>query len=639
MVSLYDEKQLILEEPLQHVWNDMQNKLTSGCNKQQLLRYADAFVPWLKNYDKIYMKRSDGSIMEANELSAMVNSNSSKYVIASGVSLILASNENLQSYIDTLKPELCELWRKVLLFGYISHEKAKEILGIKNDLFNTNSSYYYFSSTTWNKREYGWFVTSRMRSSKMEYGYRKYDDFITVNNAVRGIFFPCFFPELKVPDLSCETLPEGQWHTIEFETESQSSFNLFSGLFKQGALPMKKKGITTADIKRADKKVGLTEFFPNDHNEYREHLRAYNYMSVLGIYEHQKPIYMAKKVMSYPDTLLNIFKNFDKFNHYLPQLLYPHIKGLRQNQIQWGNHDQLCHYMLQWLKDHPNNWVKITEIYLRIVELGSDGTKSINTAMVYNPNEEQNTTEIINLYTNKGIGADSYAREFGYNGLKAFGFILASLGIAEIAMPKHPTAISSTSQTSDNTLQQKDNSPFAPLEYIRLTPLGNYALGLTKHYDAPELKQEAYFELDPERLIIRSLQDPNPYEQLLRDTATPISRGRFQTSALSFLSNCYSREDVEGKINVFKQFIANELPPLWEQFFQSLLQHCHPLQEDTTSYKHYTLQPDNRDLINLITTDPVLRQLAIRAEGYRILVKTEDLRKFVNQLKKHGYLL
>ena len=406
---------------------------------------------------------------------------------------------------------------------------------------------------------------------------------------------------------------------------------------------MKKKGITIADIKRADKKLGLTEFFPDDHNEYREHMRAYFYMSVLGIYEYQKSTYMAKKVMSYPDTLLNIFRNFDKFNHYLPQLLYPHIKGLRQNQTQWGHHDQLCHYMLQWLKDHPYNWVKIAEIYLRIVELGSDGTKNIYTAMVYNPSEEQNTAEITNLYTNKGIGADIYAREFGYNGLKAFGFMLASLGIAEIALqepsPESPMALPSASQPTDKTLQQKDNSPFAPLEYIRLTPLGYYALGLTNQYDAPELKQEVYFELDPERLIIRSLQDPNPYEQLLRDTAIPISRGRFQTSALSFLNNCFSREDVEGKINIFKQFIANELPPLWEEFFQSLLQHCHPLQEDTTTYKHYTLQPDNRNLINLITTDPVLRQLAIRAEGYRILVKTEDLRKFINQLKKHGYLL
>ena len=63
------------------------------------------------------------------------------------------------------------------------------------------------------------------------------------------------------------------------------------------------------------------------------------------------------------------------------------------------------------------------------------------------------------------------------------------------------------------------------------------------------------------------------------------------------------------------------------------------MQEDSTAYRHYTIDPENRELQQLITNDPVLRQLVIRAEGYRILVKLDDIRKFENQLKKHGYLL
>ena len=96
---------------------------------------------------------------------------------------------------------------------------------------------------------------------------------------------------------------------------------------------------------------------------------------------------------------------------------------------------------------------------------------------------------------------------------------------------------------------------------------------------------------------------------------------------------------MESKIKIFQQFISSDLPPLWKQFFQSLLQHCNPLQEDRTSYKHYTLDAQNRDLVQLVTTDPSLRQLIVRAEGYRILVKQDDIKKFEIQLKKHGYLL
>lgn len=623
-MKLHDKNNLVLDEPIQQKWRDLKNKLEINCNMQQLQYYTETFIPWLGKKNKTLKKSHSGKIIEAEELKAMMRDNASKYAMSNGIAFILASKSNLQRYIDSLKPEMCELWRTVLLNGYVSHNNAKEILGIKDNLFDEKYSYYYYSnSISWKKDECKWFNTTHLHSSnKREYGYRSYEDYITVNNTIRGIFFPAFFPELQQPDQGLETLPEGQWRVIDFETESISAFNLFVGLFKQGELPMKKKGVTAADIKRVNKKLALTEFFPDDHNEYREYLRAYNYLGILSLNEHLKSTYKAKKQLSYPDTLLDLFKNFDKFNQYLPALLYPHIKGLRMNQTQWGHHSKLCKHMMEWLKYHPNNWISINEIYKRIVELGSDGSTNIYTALVYNPNEEQNTSQISNLYSSKEIDANSYAREFGYTGLQSFAFILASFGMTEIAVG-----------TDDKT------SPFDMLEYVRLTPLGQYALGVTKEYEPPVIQQEAYFELDPERLIIRSLQDPNPYEQLLRDTAMPISRGRFQTSALSFLTNCRSRSDVEGKISIFKQFIASELPPLWEQFFQSLLQHCNPLQQDNNSYRHYTLQPDNRDLIHLITTDPVLRQIAIRAEGYRILVMHENLQKFETQLKKHGYLL
>lgn len=656
--SLYEENHLLLEEPSKHDWNAMQNQLNSSYNKDQMLRFASTFIPWLGKYSKIYKQNQNGNIREAKELNEMVKNTSSKYVITQGVTLILASTANLQQYIESMKPGLRILWHEVLLYRYVSHDRAKQILGSKGNLFESNYSYYYYSSSiTWNKREYGWFITKHLHSrKKLDYGYSTFEDYITVSNNIRGIFFPLFFPELKHSDFGQHTLPESEWRTIDLETESYSAFTLFSGLFKQGELPMKKKGITNADMKRADKKLALTELFPDDKNEYRQYLRAYNYMGVLGLNEHLKSVYKAKKKLSYPDTLLDLFKNFDKLNHYLPQLLYPHIKGLRQNQTQWGRHDKLCQHLMEWLKEHPDSWVALSDVYLKIVELGSNGNNDIYTALVYSPSDEQGNADINNLYTLKGISADDYAREFGITGLQAFASILASIGMAEVAIKDHTPDSSRREEEGSHSQAQKQAhelytplptaggtgggvSPFDGIEYLRLTALGRYALGVTTNYEIPKIEQEIYFELDPERLIIRSLKDPNPYEQLLRDTAIPISRGRFQTSALSFLTNCHSREDVEGKINIFQQFIANQLPPLWEQFFQSLLQHCNPLKEDNTAYKHYTLSPDNRDLIQLITSDNVLRQLAIRAEGYRILVKNEDMRKFETQLKKHGYLL
>lgn len=633
LTKIFDSKTLVLEEPQKKERQAMETLLSTNCNKQQLERYVKALTVWLGKYDNIQKKDTEGKTREAKELAEMTKNNASKYATAQGLALILGSKANMQKYVDNMKPALRNLWRHILLNGYVSHEEAKDILGIKGDLYSTSYSYYYYSTDNWNKPEYNWWIKSHMHSANTKsYGYRSYEDFISVQSTIRGIFFKHFFPEL-LKDNSTKTLPEGNWRTVNLETESYSAFNLFSGLYKQGELTMKKKGVSTADMKRAGKKMALTEFFPDDNNEYRQNIRTFDYLAILSINEHLKTAYKAKKVMSYPDTLADLFKNFEKLDTYLPTLLYPHIKGLRQNQTQWGNHDNLCLEMLEWLKSHPHQWVSINETYMRIVDHGSNGTGNMYTALVYRPEEEQNSADIVNQYSSKSIAANTYAQEFGYAGLQAFAFILASIGIAEIAINE---------DKSDNGLyitNTRKPSPFTPVEYLRLTPLGRYALGIDKEYAIPEVKKETYFELDPERLIIRSLQNPNPYEQLLRDTAIPISNGRFQTSALSFLTNCRSRDDVEGKISIFKQFISSELPPIWEQFFQQLLQHCNPLQEDKISYRHYTLQPDNRDLVQLVTTDPQLRQMVIRAEGFRILVKLEDIRKFETQLKKHGYLL
>ena len=303
----------------------------------------------------------------------------------------------------------------------------------------------------------------------------------------------------------------------------------------------------------------------------------------------------------------------------------------------YGRQARLCNIMCTWLREEPERWVSIRDIYLKVYGIENGENTSRFTTLVFHPNDEQSNTQMTNEYTGNFIAANSYAMEFGFTGLQMFAFLMASIGVAEIAI--NEGASDATALEFAGRLARPDLSPFDSLEYVRLTPLGRYVLGVTDDYEAPEQEHIAYFQLDPDRLIIRSLVEPNPYAQLLKDTSISISKNRFETSALSFLANCHTKADVEGKIKIFRQFISDELPPLWQQFFKALLQHCHPLKEDKTSYKRYTLDPENRDLIQLVTTDPVLRQLVIRAEGYRIMVKNDDLKKFETQLKKHGYLL
>ena len=618
---------LTLEEPPRELWDAMTSKLETTHNKTQLLRMAETFAPWLSLYGEILRAKPGEKPKKAYEIIDMMKTSTMKADIARSIALIVASHQNLQAYVDSLSDGLRLLWRKVLTKNYVSQESAKKYLKVSGNLINEDRrSYYYSGTTTWNKRELGWFqIATHLseRHSKYSY-YHESEPFITVSATVRGIFFPFFFPELNEHDIALAELPaETQWRTIELEKDSQSNFKLLNSLIQQGELPLKKKGIGITDMKRALKKLVLEELFPNDSNEYRQNCRAYYYIQLLAINEHKKNNH-KKRLPSYEDTLKDLFSNFEKLNDFLPTFFYPHIKGLRQTMTQWSRLQRLCLLMFRYLKEEPHQWVGIIDIMLRITELESDGSSSYLTTMVYHPSDERNSGELKNEYNNHFITVERYVRDFGYCALQACALMLCSLGMAEVAL-------------NENVCRHL--SPFDQVDYLRLTPLGRYALGLESSYIAPEIEHKVYFELDPERLIIRSLVDPNPYAQLLMDTSIRISANRFETSPMSFLAHCYSREDVESKISIFKQFIADKLPPLWKDFFQQLLQHCYPLMEDKVSYKRYTLSPDNREFIQLITTDHVLRQLVIRAEGYRIMVKTEEIKKFETQLKKHGYLL
>lgn len=616
---------LVLEEPTQEQWHAAKQQLESRCTKQELQKYAEALIPWLSQYPAIKRATRNGRVLAATEVDAMLKTNASKSTIAQGLSLILGSRQNLQLYIDAMSTELRELWRTLLFNIFLTHTEAKLILKTSDNLFKEQRSYYYGNDTAWNKCEYGFFTTANFRSpEKTKYGYREYESFIALNKGIRDMFMPLFFSEASDSDSGLNELPAGEWRTVNFEAESMTHYQLLEGLLAQDALPVKKKGIGITDMKRVQKKIALAEFFPGDENEYRQNLRAFGYMQLLALNDYYFVKKKDNKIIPYEQVVRTLIDNFAKLDYFVAGILYPHIKGLTKQMTEYGRETKLCLNMLSCLREEPERWLSIRDIYLKICYLDSQENTSRYVALVFYPNDEQYTTEMINQYSNRIIAANSYAMQFGYTGLQMFAFQLASIGLAEVALNEQPLA---------------NLSPCSALEYVRLTPLGRYALGVTNDYEAPELEHVAYFELDPDRLIIRSLVDPNPYAQLLKDSSTPISRNRFETSALSFLANCHKREDVEQKISIFRRFIANELPPLWEQFFQQLLQHCHPLKEDRTGYKRYILSADNRDLIQLVTTDPVLRQIVVRAEGYRIMVKNDDLKKFETQLKKHGYLL
>ena len=104
-----DQQTIVLEEPRNDQWYTMQNMLMSHLNKQQLLNYAEAFIPWLGKYSKVQRVNSEGKLSEAVEIALMMKPASSKDNIARGVALIMGSDHNLQLYIQSMSAGLHKL--------------------------------------------------------------------------------------------------------------------------------------------------------------------------------------------------------------------------------------------------------------------------------------------------------------------------------------------------------------------------------------------------------------------------------------------------------------------------------------------------------------------------------------------------
>ena len=611
---------VIIYEPdadhLKAVTDDLMNSYT----KDEIYKQAQMFHPMLKG-KLMYIQKADGCQVPANDMLPLFSMSSNKESMTRALAYILCDSRNLQPYVDSQSEEMRELWRHLLLHIWCSEETAKKILNITDELFSKPRYSYYYSDIKWNKRNFDFFNLSRsLSATKERWGYRSDQFFIRIKSYVQGLFFPLFFPETG-GDPAIEELPDDTYTRFNFEQECYVKYPLLSSLLQTDKVGMTSKGVSQADIKRAAKQLGMTEFF-DDSASMQASIRTNFYITPLALtnYFFGKK---SKKVSDYAVSLRTLISHLDKLSHYLPSLLLPHIKGLRKAMTDNNHIADLCEFMLIWLKMEPEKWTSVEAIFIKmyVCNVGKEYLQSC--ALVFPHSEQNSSTELVNDFSGKTFAVDSFVTEFGLVTMQSFAFMLCSLGMAELAL------------TSDSY----KISPFSRAEYIRLTPLGRYVLDVTTEYEAPKQEHTAYFELDPDRLIIRSLVEPNPYAQLLLDTSIAISRNRFETSAESFLAHCQTQSDVEEKIGIFKQFVSKQLPPLWKQFFDSLLMHCKPLCTDKTKYQKYRIDPKNTELIQLLTTDPKLRQMTIRAEGYLLLVENDNLKKFTDELKKHGYLL
>ena len=210
--------------------------------------------------------------------------------------------------------------------------------------------------------------------------------------------------------------------------------------------------------------------------------------------------------------------------------------------------------------------------------------------------------------------------------------LLAALGLAEIAYTLPPEH-SEWRRPSEIFL-----TPYDGVRAVRLTQAGAYALGLR---DEIKLKSadraRAEIILNPQRLTATCRHIDPITEMSLLEYMEKISDGCYRMTRQSLMRSCSSKSDVETRVAGFRRHIAKELPPFWDEFFESTVQTVIALKTQT-HYKIYELA-DSPELRRLFMTDSILREKTLKVEGMRIAIHKQEQDAVERRLSSLGYLV
>lgn len=212
--------------------------------------------------------------------------------------------------------------------------------------------------------------------------------------------------------------------------------------------------------------------------------------------------------------------------------------------------------------------------------------------------------------------------------IKSVLFILGVLGVLELYYDL---------PSINNRLYLKNGylSKYDGIKYIKVTELGKYCLDKIEKYDFSHIKEEGEILLDEDRLIATVIGDLPIKTMFLERVAQKIAPNKYKFTRESFLRGIKCCDELQERIDEFKNKISSELNSYWTSFFEDMLEKSSAIKADR-EYVVLKLKND-RELISTITKDTRFRSLMLKGEDYHILVKSENVSQVVDLFKEYGY--
>lgn len=518
-----------------------------------------------------------------------------KYTLAVQLTFFLFYDKLSKLLFQHLPEETLRVLNKVVWYGDITAKEINKTLKI--NVLDENSRNIQ--------------LKSEFSIVSFEYNYRNPElSLLLLPNEVAGLLKKI----IKKPDFKIEPIDKISDDFIVYENKDQifSELPMITKWYSlEGNVQTGSGRIKASAQNKLQKKTNLKEFFETNKKELKN-LRSYLIICLLSesvINYDKEPLVVLKELFASYKT------NFKSLYH-----LYPELKG-NTRIYSYNNVEKDLFKILKLLDidkwysfESIMNIIKITNIKTELL------SKELAKRFIYFQDDDDFYK--YKVFVEKAMYRDLIEIPLIKNTIALFAaFGLVDIAYKDINVEKFPDTYTCV---------------FQNIEYVRLTPLGEYIADKKKNY-TPAKQKELSFHLSNKRLIIRIEGDNKKAEIILKDIARSIGNNRYIIDSKSFLKTCQRKADLENLIVYFKQSVTKKLPENWNEFFSYLLNNSFAMVQQTD--KEVYQLPENKELLKIIGNDPKIKKIVERAEGFQIVIEKRKKNQLKNILKEYGYII
>ncbi len=322
----------------------------------------------------------------------------------------------------------------------------------------------------------------------------------------------------------------------------------------------------------------------------------------------------------------------NKYDFFIARFFCTHLKGVRFDPINFSE-SGLFDAANTIIKNLPQDgWVSVYDLILFC--------KYRDLFFYYEGRYKTENYEFDGVFTypdgKKQEGVfdvrDGYLSLFAVPNLKGLLFYFGALGVLEL---KYNTPKSEC----NFTLKGKSYvSIWDSLEYIKLSEFGKYVFGFSKNYIPKIVKtSKKALKFDEFKPIITLDPKDSITIAKLDGYCDKIDEGRYILSYAKIFRDCNNYKTLEIKIDNFYKIFSDEIPAIFREFLKEIKERANLLHRDL---KMVTIELDEqRELLNLFATNKKLQELIIKAQGYRVLIKKDDIPKMRKILGDNGFFV